>query len=108
MIEYQNELEHALIARSDGNEGMARVCARRAAGIIIGEYLERRGYIDLASSAYDRITTFKDLSEIDPKCRVIASHFLLKVDHHHELPEDVDLLKEVQTLKEELLKDPVH
>ncbi len=24
-----------------GNEGMARVCARRAAGIIIGEYLNR-------------------------------------------------------------------
>jgi hypothetical protein len=30
---YQNELERGEQARRDGNEGMARVCARRAAGL---------------------------------------------------------------------------
>ena len=35
---------------------MARVCARRAAGIIIGEYLVRRGYPSKSDSAYVRLS----------------------------------------------------
>ena len=34
----QKEFERAQIARASGNEGQARVCARRAAGIAIREY----------------------------------------------------------------------
>ena len=37
------EFERAASARRKGNEGQARVCARRAAGIAIREYLIRRG-----------------------------------------------------------------
>jgi len=37
------EFERAETARSSGNEGQARVCARRAAGIAIREYYARRG-----------------------------------------------------------------
>ena len=38
-IKYDQEINRAEKARQDGNEGMARVCARRAAGIVVGEYL---------------------------------------------------------------------
>ena len=35
--EVDHEIERAIAARMAGNEGMARVCARRAVGIILGD-----------------------------------------------------------------------
>jgi hypothetical protein len=105
---YQAEIDHAIKARSEGNEGMARVCARRAAGIIIGEYLEQRGVSNLTYSAYDHLVTFNNLPDINPKLKEIAGHFLLRVDHDHQLPEDVDLLFDVQVLAKELLQVTIH
>jgi hypothetical protein len=105
---YQEELDHAIKSRSEGNEGMARVCARRAAGIIVGEYLEHRGVSNLTNSAYDRLVTFNHLPDISPKLKEIAGHFLLRVDHDHQLPADVDLLFDVQILAKELVKGRIH
>jgi hypothetical protein len=107
-VTYQAELDHATKARAEGNEGMARVCARRAAGIIVGEYLGHRGISNLSNSAYDRLVTFNHLPDISPELKEIAGHFLLRVDHDHQLPEDVDLLFDVQILAKELLKDRIH
>jgi hypothetical protein len=39
----EKEFELAERARANGNEGRARVCARRAAGIAAREYLTRKG-----------------------------------------------------------------
>ncbi len=56
-MDWQNEIrlefEKAERARARGNEGQARVCARRAAGIAAREYLSRRGEQPRTSSAYD-------------------------------------------------------
>ena len=79
-VKYNYEIEHAISARKNGNEGMARVCARRAAGIIIGEYLNRLGYSNLTHSAYARLTLFYKLPEI-----IVKSGYLL-------LPEIFDSL----------------
>ncbi len=87
---------------------MARVCARRAAGIVIGEYLARLGYVNLTQSAISRIIKFDNLPAADLQCKEIASHFLLKVDQTHKLPENVDLIADVQVLEKRLLKDSVH
>ncbi|MFT3895039.1 MAG: hypothetical protein QM730_25720 [Anaerolineales bacterium] len=61
----QKEFEKADQARSKGNEGQARVCARRAAGIAIREYLNRKGIrpkspsaVDLLKSAQRRSASF--------------------------------------------------
>jgi hypothetical protein len=107
-VEYQHEIEHALSARSNGNEGMARVCARRAAGIIIGEYLLRQGYTNLTHRAYDRIAKFADLPELDQKYKEIANHFLLKVNPDHKLPLDADLIDEAMWLEKTLLNDYIN
>ncbi len=104
-LEYQNEIEHALLARSTGNEGMARVCARRAAGIVIGEYLIRQGRTTLTHSAYDRIATFNDLPDLEQKYKEIANHFLLKVNPDHKLPSEADLINEAMWLEKTLLND---
>ncbi len=107
MVEYQKELEHAISARSKRNEGMARVCARRAAGFIIGEYLNRRGYSGLTKNAYDNITIFTTLPIVEQKYKDIASHFLLKVNQDHKLPFEADLIYDVLWLESNLLKDNI-
>jgi hypothetical protein len=103
--EYNQEIEHALLARSARNEGMARVCARRAAGIVIGEYLIRQGFSGLNNSAYDRLTLFASLEDVDEKCKEIAGHFLLKVDQDHQLGENIDLIQDIIWLKGKLLSN---
>src|SRR4030067_504427 len=92
--ELENEIMHATAARGEGNEGMARVCARRAAGIIVGEYLCRRGYANLNQSAFDRLSLFISLSGVDDHTRKIAQHFLLKVNPDHNLAVNADLISE--------------
>ena len=49
----QKEFDMAERARANNNEGQARVCARRAAGIAIREYLARKGMRPLSTSSYD-------------------------------------------------------
>ena len=105
MTEYQDEIEHGLMARSDGNEAMARVCARRAAGIIIGEYFRRNGIDDLNKSAYKRLLFFASLSGVDQQYKEVASHCLLRVRADRSLPIKVNLLEEVVWLKNSLLVD---
>jgi hypothetical protein len=106
LVEYQNELEHANSARAEGNEGMARVCARRAAGIIIGEYLQRHGHTIFTHSAYDRILQFTNLPDVSQYYKDIANHSLLKVDKNHHFPAEVDLIADARLLYDCLLADP--
>ncbi len=101
--DYTREIEHAVAARGAGNEGMARVCARRAAGIIIGEYLHRHGDARPKDNAYDRLARFMALPEIDDQVKEVCSHFLMKVDLQHKLPGDPDLVAEVNWLERALL-----
>src|SRR4030042_4580727 len=101
--ECENEIEHAITARVNGNEGMARVSARRAAGIIIGEYLFRRGYTNLSNSAFNRLSIFISLPDVDAQYRDIANHFLLKVNSDRNLPDNVDLIHDLKLLADNLL-----
>jgi hypothetical protein len=102
-VNYKKEIERAIIARSNGNEGMARVCARRAAGIVIGEYLNRLGHIDLTRNAYARLSLFTSLPDLSQNYKDIASHFLLKVNQNRNLPLKADLISEVIWLEKSLL-----
>jgi hypothetical protein len=100
---YKKELERAVRARSEGNEGMGRVCARRAAGILIGEYFRRRGVFGLPDSAYDRLTLFNDLPDVNEEFKEISSHLLMKVNKEHHLPVKADLISDVIWLRDHLL-----
>jgi hypothetical protein len=94
---YRVEIAHAKLARQSGNEGKARVCARRAVGILLGDYLSQQG-IPSGPSAYDRIRLFQDLPYIPPLVRQIIDHFLVHVNEDHSLPGDIDLLAEAEWL----------
>ena len=98
------ELEKAEQARARGNEGQARVCARRAAGIAIREYLTRLGLRPPSASAYDLLNLLKEDPSLSPHLKKIANHLTFRVTEEFKLPVDVDLIAEARTFCEELNK----
>ncbi|MCU0487545.1 MAG: hypothetical protein MUE67_01185 [Anaerolineales bacterium] len=102
---YEAELRQARSARANQKEGMARVCARRAVGIVIGIYLSKLGYQSPSNSAYDRLRFLIALPDLPEDSREVARHFLVKVDPDYRLPINVDLLAEAEWLRQALLPD---
>ena len=98
------EFQRADEARSKKNEGQARVCARRAAGIAVREFLTRRGTPPRTASAYDLLNLLKDDPHLSPDLKLIADHLTLRVTEEFKLPVDADLVAEARTLCDELLK----
>ena len=102
--QFQAEIDQAKHARADGKEGMARVCARRAVGIVLGEYF-RRNQIPLDSpSAYDRLRFLEKMPGIPDELSIMIQHFLEKVNPEFKLPVEADLIVEAQQIREILLK----
>ena len=100
----QAEFEKASQARERGNEGQARVCARRAAGIAIREYLSRGGIRPPSSSAYDLLNLIKGDPALSPKLKLLADHLTIRVTEEFKLPVDVDLVEEAKKFCDGLLK----
>lgn len=97
------ELEKAEQARARGNEGQARVCARRAAGVAAREYLTGRGIRPPSTSAYDLLNLLKEDPRLAPGLRRIAGHLTLRVTEEFRLPVDADLVAEARVFCSELL-----
>lgn len=102
--EIEAEFAKAARARGQGNEGQARVCARRAAGMAVREYLTRRGIRPPSTSAYDLLNLIKEDAHLSPDLRSIADHLTLRVTEEFKLPVDVDLVEEAKTFCAELLR----
>lgn len=102
--EIQLEFERARQARTRGNEGQARVCARRAAGIVAREYFTRRGEILRTPSAYDLLNRLAQDSSISSELRQSAGYLVLRVNEEFKLPIDVDLVAEARKLCDQLLQ----
>lgn len=100
----QKEFETAEKARARNNEGQARVCARRAAGIAIREYLTRRGTPLPNLSAVDLLNLLKDDPLLSPDLKLIVDHLTLRVTEEFKLPVDIDLVAEARKLCDRLLK----
>jgi hypothetical protein len=102
--EIDAEFEQAEQARAHGNEGQARVCARRAAGIAIREYLARQGIRPPSLSAYDLLNMLKNDARLSSDLQQIAGHLTLRVTEEFKLPVNADLVAEARTFCQALLK----
>jgi hypothetical protein len=100
---FEKELQMASDVREHGNEGQARVCARRAAGVVIREYFLRRGLTVRVSSAFDLLQTLLNLPETPDEARRTAGYLSLRVNEEFELPIAVDLVEAARTLCKSLL-----
>jgi HEPN domain-containing protein len=101
----QAEFERAEQARAKNNEGQARVCARRAAGIAIRDFLTRRGIRSPSTSSYDLLNLIKDEPLLPPDLKLAADHLTLRVTEEFKLPVEADLIAESRQLCDWLLKN---
>jgi hypothetical protein len=102
--EIQAEFDRAAQARQRNNEGQARVCARRAAGIAIREYLSRRGIPPPSTSAFDLLNLIQEEPQLPSDLKQIAGHLTVRVTEEFQLPIDVDLVDEARVFCDRLLK----
>ena len=99
----RNEFEKAQQARINKNEGQARVCARRAAGIAAREYLARNGTRIPNMSAYDLLNLLKEDALLSSEMHLIVDHLTMRVTEDFELPVQADLIAEARILCDWLL-----
>jgi hypothetical protein len=104
--EIRAELELAYAARAAGNEGRARVCARRAAGLAARDYLNLHGkMLDdpgqnrlRSASAYQSLQALAGLAGMAPELKKAAEYLTTRVSLEFQLPTGIDLIDEAQKL----------
>ncbi len=101
---FRREIQDAIEARSRGNEGKARVCSRRAAGIVVNEYYRRAGERLLITSFYKNLERLAADQAVESTVRDVVNHFLVKVNYDKSLPLDADLILDANWLAERLLQ----
>jgi mycoredoxin len=97
-INIEAELENAERARLAGNEGMARVCARRAAGTAALLFLTRQGVRLRDTSSYKALLALLEFPGLAPDLRMVALHLTARVTQAFTLPVDADLIADARKL----------
>ena len=92
------ELNHAETARRIANEGMARVCARRAAGIAIRALFTAAGEAIPDPSAYVLLTRLQAMESAPAEIKTIAGNLLTRVNPDYTLPPETDLIAQARIM----------
>ena len=103
--EFEAELDRARKARLAGNEGRARVCARRAAGLAARRYFESKGLNMPKAGALDRLKRLWLDPELPPETLQVIDHLTESVDEAFRLPPGVDLIADARRLSTLLGQD---
>ncbi len=102
---FAREMKMAEKARQEGNEGKARVCARRAAGIVAAEYMKRRGVSTPHMTAYERVKLLGTWPDAPAGVTEVVAHMTTRVNADYRLPVDADLVAEARWLAKTLLEE---
>jgi len=99
-IQVREELLLAKQSRLEGNEGRARVCARRAAGTAVKLYLNHKGVLNGSENALQSLDKLRAQSELPPRVKTAVDWLVQRVDQSYSLPEEIDLIKEARIILE--------
>jgi hypothetical protein len=109
------ELERAERARSENNEGRARVCARRAAGWAVGFFFSQKTEGPTNRDALKLLERYRDLEGAPENLRAAAGRLTARVTRDHRLPHRADPLADARRIVRGLLESapvdrdaPVH
>ena len=97
-IQVQEEILLAKESRREGNEGRARVCARRAAGAASRDFLER---LDLDRGSENLLTALEKMKALDalpPRVLKAINRLMKRVDEFYNLPPEIDLIEEAEVV----------
>jgi len=96
----EKELAQAHKARAMGNEGQARVCARRAAGIAIREWYKRRAEAGWHGDAMKQLQRLQADMLAPEEVRAAARRLTTVVSLDHRLPFADDPIEDAQGIIE--------
>jgi len=96
--EVWHEIELAGRFRREGNEGRARVCARRAAGWAIRPTFRQATGRTPPGDVVALLRWYRDLPEAPPALRLAAGRLAVSVTTDHELPHEEDPLEDAREL----------
>jgi hypothetical protein len=97
-LDIEAELQKAEYARQAGNEGRARVCARRAAGMVARNFLTRHRVRMGDKSAYAALQALAEFPDLSPDLRMAAQHLTTRLTQAFTLPVDADLIADARKL----------
>jgi len=105
-------MNRAALARLNQNEGMARVCARRASGWAIKGFLSANKIPIPTPNAFALLNNEKVRSVMPIEVQTTLDHLTQRIDVNHQLPGGIDLLKEtnemIKILQKLSIKRPSH
>jgi hypothetical protein len=108
------ELLNGRKSQEVGNQGRARVCARRAAGWAIQEYLQQQGKPISSTIALDQIKYFSTVTGLSDRMYRTLNLLTVRLkkdsfeeDAYYPI-EGIDLVTEAHWLVEELLQIDLH
>jgi len=93
-LQIKEELLLAKQSRSEGNEGRARVCARRAAGAAVRDFLEKKEITQKPEDAIQSLLIFGQMGELPARVQKAVDSLVQRVNQEHNLPPEVDLIHE--------------
>jgi hypothetical protein len=99
------ELENAHTSRREGNEGKARVCARRATGLAIRVHFEEMEESIPTTNTLRLLKWFADQPQFSDELRKAASRLTVHVTTGHNLPHQEDLLEDAKFLITAMLEE---
>lgn len=97
-IQVHKELLLAKQSRIEGNEGRARVCARRAAGAAAANFLNRKDDLAEPTNVLQALSDFQNTKELPERVQLALTRLVQQVDQQHQLPPGVDLIEEAKLL----------
>ena len=98
------ELKTAQRAREAGNEGMARVCARRAAGAAISHWLERHPRQGWGADTMGQLRSLEHDESAPPDVREAAARLTAKITQHFTPPFPTDPIADSRVIINHFLR----
>ena len=96
------ELEKARKTRQNGNEGMSRVLARRAAGLAIRDYFQNRDF-DQRNLSLNALIKDEQVRNVLPvSIHAALERLSTRIGMDFQFPVDFDLLMDAQKVIEQL------
>lgn len=99
----QREIQAAETAMAIGNDGKARVCARRAAGIAIGYWLARHPERVWGADAMTRLSRLREDTTVPAEIRQAALRLTTKITQQFTSPFSTDPLEDCRILTDYFL-----
>jgi len=98
LAKIDGELRRAERARADGREGLARVCARRAAGWALRTYYIDRTGLVAPANALDLLRWFRSDPAAPKELRSAAERLTVRVTEEFRLPHSEDPLSDARRI----------